>query len=151
MTEFLSFFVVWYLHLLFVGLWKWCYGCCWWCAMFISHNICWTIAIIFQSTLNEEAHIAWALNCVKSGYSDNSADYFGNVLRCICPNDKVPDISNGRKKLMFVVNYGLFSYFNSQLKIRSWSLHSFIWFYFDLLYLMKTSIKLHRRMKWISM
>ena len=52
----------------------------------------------FNQRLIKEAHIAWALNCVKSVYSDNSADYFGNVLRCICPNDKVADISNGTKK-----------------------------------------------------
>ena len=45
----------------------------------------------FNQRLVEEAHILWALNCVKNGYSDNSADDFENVLRRICPNDKVAE------------------------------------------------------------
>ena len=57
----------------------------------------------FNQRLVEEAHIVWALNCVKNEYS--------TVLRRICPNDKVDEkFRMGRKKLMYVVTYGLFPY-----------------------------------------
>ena len=75
------------------------------------------IPSFFNQRLVEEAHIVWALNCVKNGYSDNSADDFGNVLRRICPTDKVAEkFQMGRKKLMYVVNYGLFPYFKQWVK-----------------------------------
>ena len=71
----------------------------------------------FNHRLVEEAHIVWALNCIKNGYSDNSADDFWNVLRRIYPNDKVPEkFQMGRKKPMYVVNYGLFPYFKQSVK-----------------------------------
>ena len=71
----------------------------------------------FSQRLVEEAHIIWALNCVKNGYSDNSADDIGNVLNCICPNDKVADkFQMERKKRMDIVNYGLFPYFKQSVK-----------------------------------
>ena len=71
----------------------------------------------FNQHLVEEAHIVWALNCVKNGYSDNSAGDFGNGLRHICPNDKVAEkFQMGQKKHMYIVNYGLFSYFKQSVK-----------------------------------
>ena len=71
----------------------------------------------FNQRLVEEAHIAWAMNCVKNGYSDNSTNDFGNVLRGICPNDKVAEnFQMGRKKFKYVVNYGLFPYFKQPVK-----------------------------------
>ena len=70
------------------------------------------LSSFFNQCLVEEAHIVWALNCVRNGYSDNSADDFGNVLRHICPSDKIAGkFQMGRKKLMYVVNHGLFPYF----------------------------------------
>ena len=73
---------------------------------------------IFNQHLVEEAHIVWELlNCVKNVYSDNSADDFGNVLKRICSNDKVADkFQMGQKKLMYIVNYGLFTYFKQSVK-----------------------------------
>ena len=57
------------------------------------------------------------MNCVKNGYSDNSADDFENILRRICPNDNVAEkFQMGRKKLMYVVNCGLFPYFKQSIK-----------------------------------
>ena len=100
----------------------------------------------FNQRLVEEAHILWALNCVKNGYSDNSADDLGNVLRRICPNDKVAEkFQMGRKKLMHIVNYGLFPYFKQPVKDQILKC-SFI-----VAFLMKASIKFHRKVKWISM
>ena len=50
-------------------------------------------------------------------YSDNSADDFGSVLKRICSNDKVADkFQMGQKKLMYIVNYGLFTYFKQSVK-----------------------------------
>ena len=57
------------------------------------------------------------MNCVKNGYSDNSADDFENILRRICPNDKVAEkFQMGQKKLMYVANCGLFPYFKQSSK-----------------------------------
>ena len=72
----------------------------------------------FNQRLVEEVHIVWALNCVKDGYSDNSADDdFGNVLRHVCPNDKVAEkFQMGQKRLMYIVDHGLFPYFKQSVK-----------------------------------
>ena len=67
--------------------------------------------------LDKETHIVKALNCVKNGYSDNSADDFENVLRHISPNEKVAEkFQMGQKKIMYVLKYGLFPYFKQSFK-----------------------------------
>ena len=67
--------------------------------------------------LVKETHIVKTLNCVKNGYSDNSADDFENVLRHICPNENVAGkFQMGQKKIMYVLNYGLFPCFKQSVK-----------------------------------
>ena len=34
----------------------------------------------------DEAHVIWATYCVKSDFSDNSVDDFGDVLKIMCQN-----------------------------------------------------------------
>ena len=82
-----------------------------------SHTTAEPLLSFFNQRLVKEAHIVWAWNSVKIGYSDNSADDFGNVLRRISPNDKVAEkFQMGRIKLVYVVKYGLFPYFKQSVK-----------------------------------
>lgn len=75
------------------------------------------LSSFFNQRLVEEAHIVWAYNSVKIGYSGNSVGDFGNVLRRISPNDKVTEkFQMGRKNLVYVVNYGLLPYFKESVK-----------------------------------
>ena len=46
------------------------------------------IPSLFHQASSDETHI-WALNCVKYGYSDNSVNDFGSVLRRLCPDTKI--------------------------------------------------------------
>ena len=65
----------------------------------------------------EESHIIWALNCVKNGFSDNSVDDFGDVLKAMCKDSKTAmEFKMKRAKLMYVVNFGLFPYFKDIVK-----------------------------------
>ena len=55
--------------------------------------------------------------CVKYGYSDNSVNDFGSALRRLCPDSKIAgNFQMGRKKLMYLVNYGLHPHFNEWVK-----------------------------------
>ena len=37
----------------------------------------------------DEAHVVWAMYCVKIGFSNNSVDDFGGVLKRMCQTDPV--------------------------------------------------------------
>ena len=57
------------------------------------------IPSLFHQGSSDEAHIICALNCVKYGYSDNSVNDFGSVLRRLCPDSKIAgNFLMGRKK-----------------------------------------------------
>ena len=44
--------------------------------------------------------------------TDNSVNDFGSVLRHLCPDSKIAgNFQMGRKKLMYLVNYGLHPHF----------------------------------------
>ena len=64
----------------------------------------------------DEAHVVWAMYCVKSGFSKNSVDDFQNVLKRMCQTD--PESSKfqmGRTKLYYVINHGLFPHFKQMI------------------------------------
>ena len=37
----------------------------------------------------DEAHVVWVMYCVKSGFSNNSVNDFGDVLKLMCQTDLV--------------------------------------------------------------
>ena len=64
----------------------------------------------------DEAHVVWAMYCVKSGFSNNSVDGFWDVLKHICQTDPVSSkFQMGRTKLQYVINHGLFTHFKQMI------------------------------------
>ena len=72
--------------------------------------------IIFSSGMVDEAHIVWAMYCVENGFSNNSVDGFGDVLKRMCQTDPVSSkFQMGRTKLQYLVNHGLFPHFKQMI------------------------------------
>ena len=75
-----------------------------------------TVHFPFLLGMVDEAHVVWAMYCVKSGFSNNSVDDFGDVLKRMCQTD--PELSKfqmGRTKLHYVINYSLFPHFKQMI------------------------------------
>ena len=75
-----------------------------------------TVHFPFLLGMVDEAHVVWAMYCVKSGFGKNSVDDFQNVLKRMCQTD--PESSKfqmGRTKLHYVVNHGLFPHFKQMI------------------------------------
>ena len=59
-----------------------------------------------------EAHVL-AMYCVKSVFSNNSIDDFGDDLKHMCQTDPVlSKFQMGRTNLQYVINHGLFPHLN---------------------------------------
>jgi hypothetical protein len=64
----------------------------------------------------DEAHIVFAMYCVKNGFSNNSVDDFGDVLKRMCQTNPVSSkFQMGRTKLQYMVNHGLFPHFKQMI------------------------------------
>ena len=64
----------------------------------------------------DEAHVVLAMYCMKSGFSNNSVDNFGDVLKSMCQTDPASSkFQMGRIKLQYVVNHGLFPHFKQMI------------------------------------
>ena len=48
-----------------------------------------TVHFPFLLGMLDEAHVVWAMYCVKSGFSSNSVNDFGDVLKRMCQTDPV--------------------------------------------------------------
>ena len=71
-----------------------------------------SLNVAFFVGLVEEAHIVWALYCVRNCFSDNSVDDFDRVLKRICKTDTVSaQFQMGRTKLHYIINHGIYPYF----------------------------------------
>ena len=58
----------------------------------------------------------WAIYCVENGFSNNSVDGFGDVLKRMCQTDPVSSkFQMGRTKLQYLVNHGLFPHFKQMI------------------------------------
>ena len=65
------------------------------------------------------AEIIWALKPVRSGYSNSLCDDIANTLKAMCPDSQiVKDFKLGCLKLMYIVNYGIASYFKQLLDAK---------------------------------
>ena len=75
-----------------------------------------TVHFPFLLAMVDEAHVVWAMYCVKSGFSSNSVDDFGDVLKCMCQTDPVSSkFQMRRTKLQYVINHGLFPHFKQMI------------------------------------
>lgn len=73
-----------------------------------------------KKNLDEEeklkAQIIWLMKCLHSGYSNNSTDDMGDVLRRMDPNSEILASFNMKKtKAAYVVNHGLAPYYRDML------------------------------------
>ena len=68
-----------------------------------------TVHFPFLRGMVDEAHVVWALCFVKSAFSNNFTDDFGNVLKCMCQTDPVSS------KLQYVINHGLFPHLKQMI------------------------------------
>ena len=63
-----------------------------------------TVHYPFFLGMIDKVHVVWAMYCVKSGFSNNSVDDFGDVLKCMCQTDRVSSkFQMGRAKLHYVI------------------------------------------------
>ena len=75
-----------------------------------------TVHFPFLLAMVDEAHVVWAMYCVKSGFSSNSVDDFGDVLKRMCQTDLVSSkFQMCRTKLQYVINHGLFPHFKQMI------------------------------------
>ena len=75
-----------------------------------------TVHFPFLLAMVDEAHVVWAMYCVKSGFSSNSVDDFGDVLKRMCQTDPVlSKFQMHRTKLQYVINHGLFPHFKQMI------------------------------------
>ena len=75
-----------------------------------------TVHFPFLLGMVDEAHFLWAMYCMKSGFSNNSVDDFGDVLKRMCQADPVSSkFQMGRTKLQYVINHGLFPHFKQMI------------------------------------
>ena len=75
-----------------------------------------TVHFPFLLGMVDEAHVVWAMYCVKSGFSNNSVDDFGDGLKRMCRIDPVSSkFQMGRTKLHYVINHGLFPHFKQMI------------------------------------
>ena len=71
-----------------------------------------TVHFSFLLGMVDETRVVWAMYCVKSGFSNNSIDDFGDGLKRMCQIDPVSSkFQMGRTKLHYVINHGLFPHF----------------------------------------
>ena len=74
------------------------------------------VHFLFLLGMVDEAHVVWAMYCVKSGFSNNSVDGYCGFLKPICQTDPVSSkLQIGRTKLQYVINHGLFTHFKQMI------------------------------------
>ena len=101
-----------------------------------------TVHFLFALGMVDEAHVAWAIFCVKSGFSNNSVGDFGDVLKHMCQTDPVSSkFQNCSVWSTMVYSHILKRWF----LMKSWSHH--------LCQSYKTSLwtKAYRKVKWTFM
>ena len=65
---------------------------------------------------NIKAIVIWLLKTIESGFSNNSTDDIGDVLRSMDPNSKILESFKMKKtKASYVINHGLAPYFRDKL------------------------------------
>ena len=75
-----------------------------------------TVHFSFLLGMVDETRVVWAVYCVKSGFSNNSVDDFGDGLKRMCQTDPVSSkFQMGRTKLHYEINHGLFPHFKQMI------------------------------------
>ena len=74
------------------------------------------IRSLFKTTWSTKSEIILAFYCISHGYSDNSTQHFGYFLHAVYPTSpEAYDFKMGPIELMYVTNFGLYSYYKNLL------------------------------------
>ena len=75
-----------------------------------------TVHFSFLLGMVDETRVVWAMYCVKSGFSNNSVDDFGDVIKHMCQTDtESSKFQMARTKLHYVINHCLFPHFKQMI------------------------------------
>ena len=75
-----------------------------------------TLEFVITNSEKTKAEILWALNCVTSGYSNNSCSDLNSLFQVMFPDSEIAKLFQlGPDKIRYMVNFGIAPYFKSLL------------------------------------
>ena len=76
-----------------------------------------TLEVTVNSDSATKAEIMWALNCVSHGYSGNSCAAVNDLFQSMFPDSEIAkEFKMGANKIAYILNFGIASYFQEELK-----------------------------------